>query len=355
MAKYHIIAEKILKNILTGEFHRGDRIPSEKDLAKEFDSSVLTVNKAISILVSNGCLVRRPGLGAFVAGDLDLEKIKNGRQFTVGIVVDSGIASIAQADRVLGRIAFNLQNLLSREGFAWSIISAHDGMDFRDRLDSVDGFITVGDVEDELVAAVAERRLPCVTFNRDRTASGLGGVLIDPQAIHLLVDQMAAAGHRRFLYVTNESAKQVYELRFGEYRAALDRHGLGCRRLVICADDLASGRLSPEHLRVLEDADFAFLPNDSLAISFLRFLEANGLAVPGRIGLCGYDNSIAGRQCSVPLTTIAYDILEACAALVRSLKEMLFRQSGGKIVLVDSWLILRESTARSVAERGRTV
>jgi DNA-binding LacI/PurR family transcriptional regulator len=352
LAKYHQIAERILKTIVTGDFKSGDRIPSEKDLAEDFGSSVLTVNKAISILVSKGYLFRKPGLGAFLSDDIDIEQIKSSKQFTVGIIVDSSIASIAYADRVLGRIAFNLQNLLNQENFIWSIISGHDGMDFHDYLDSVDGFITVGDVEAEFVQAVEQQKLPCVTFNRDRTSFGLGSVLINPEAIHQLVDQMVAAGHRRFLYVNNESEKQIYTQRLSEYREALQHHKLSCRHLVVSSSDLSSGNLSPEVREILEDFDFAFLPNDSLAISFLHFLEANEFQVPDHMSICGYDNAVAGRHCSVPLTTIAFDILEACAALVQTLKEQLFQQSSGRTVLVDSWLILRDSTAGSFSEKG---
>ena len=354
MAKYQQIADRILKTIVTGDFKRGERIPSEKDLAEDLNSSVLTVNKAISILVSNGYLVRRRGLGAFVAEDIDLEAIKSSKQFTIGITVDSSIASIAHAAGVLGRIAFNLQNLLNQDNFFWRIISKQDGIDFRDYLDSVDGFITVGDVADEFVATVAEQKLPCVTFNRDRVKFGLGSVLISPEAIHQLVDQMAAAGHRRFLYVTNEADKQIYSRRLNEYKEALGCHGLTCRHLVISSTDLAAGTLSPEVRKILESADFAFLPNDSLAISFLHFLETNGFQVPDQISICGYDNAIAGRHCTVPLTTIAFDILEACAVLVQTFKALLFQQGSGKTVLIDSWLILRQSTSEKLEGKGAT-
>ena len=354
MAKYQQIADRILKTIVTGDFKKGERIPSEKELAEDFNSSVLTVNKAISILVSYGYLVRKVGLGAFVADDIDFEQIKSSKQFAIGLIVDSSIAAIPQADKVLGRIAFTLQNLLNRENFSWSIISAHDGMDFREYLDSMDGFITVGDVDDELVSTVAEQRMPCVTFNRDRTAFGLGSVLINPEAIHQLVDQMLAAGHRHFLYVTNESNKQIYSRRFEEYEEALDRRGLSCRRLVIPSAVLAGGRLDPQTRKTLESCEFAFLPNDSLAISFLHFLEAKGYRIPEQMSICGYDNTTAGRHCSVPLTTIAFDILEACSALVQTLRGMLFHQTGARTVLIDSWLILRQSTGKRPAGEGTT-
>ena len=46
----------------------GDRIDSEPQLAKRFGVSRFTVTRAIEILVDEGLVNRRQGLGSFVAG-----------------------------------------------------------------------------------------------------------------------------------------------------------------------------------------------------------------------------------------------------------------------------------------------
>lgn len=67
--------EAILKSkIITGELKEGDRLPSENELSKQFGVSPLTVRQALSSLVIDGLLDRKPGRGTIVKKNLD-EKI----------------------------------------------------------------------------------------------------------------------------------------------------------------------------------------------------------------------------------------------------------------------------------------
>jgi len=64
--KYLQIYDWIHAMIRKGRLAVGDRIPTEPDLARQFDSSRMTVRKAIDPLVLEGILERRPGKGTFV-------------------------------------------------------------------------------------------------------------------------------------------------------------------------------------------------------------------------------------------------------------------------------------------------
>lgn len=59
--------ESILKSkILTGELKQGDRLPPENELSKQFGVSPLTIRQALSFLVGEGLLDRKPGIGTIV-------------------------------------------------------------------------------------------------------------------------------------------------------------------------------------------------------------------------------------------------------------------------------------------------
>gem|GEM_PF-535593 len=59
--------ESILKSkILTRELKEGDRLPPENELSKQFGVSPLTVRQALSLLVGEGLLDRKPGIGTIV-------------------------------------------------------------------------------------------------------------------------------------------------------------------------------------------------------------------------------------------------------------------------------------------------
>ncbi|CDM70117.1 hypothetical protein CM240_3000 [Clostridium bornimense] len=70
------VADDIL-NMITIEkrFLPGDKLPNENDLSKELDISRTTLREAIRILVTNGILEIKRGLGTFVREDISVEKL----------------------------------------------------------------------------------------------------------------------------------------------------------------------------------------------------------------------------------------------------------------------------------------
>ena len=59
--------QKILRDAIEGQVVKAEEaIPTERDLAEEFDVSRITVRKAIDALVEEGLLVRRAGAGNFI-------------------------------------------------------------------------------------------------------------------------------------------------------------------------------------------------------------------------------------------------------------------------------------------------
>ena len=350
MKKFESIIDTIKKQIVLGELKPGTKIPSEKALAGRFQTSVQTVNKALSILVSLGYMFRKRGFGTYVAENIEIEELLQSRRTNVGVLLDAAIKTISTADSVLARITFFLQYLLSQNHLSWTLISQHDGMDYRDYLDNVDGVITIGDIQSEFIREVSDRSIPTVTFNRDHTDKGIACVYVNPEAIHDLVKIMHTQGHRRFVYVTDETPKQVYTIRHQFYNEALEKLGIPTENnhLIIPRKNLEELVLSEDERRFLEKADFAFLPSDSLAISFIQMFTHNGFSVPEDIAICGYDNTIAGRHFSIPLTSIAYNILEACNLTVQTIHGMLVRKAVDLKTAVDSWIILRSSTVKKI-------
>ncbi|WP_243704827.1 GntR family transcriptional regulator [Micromonospora sp. KC723] len=51
----------------------GDKLPSTRELADQYETSPVTVRKAVDILIESGELLGRQGLGVFVARESDVE------------------------------------------------------------------------------------------------------------------------------------------------------------------------------------------------------------------------------------------------------------------------------------------
>ncbi|QGQ44380.1 FadR/GntR family transcriptional regulator [Metabacillus sediminilitoris] len=61
-----IVIEQIKNAVQKGEFSPGDKLPPERDLAKQFSLSRGVVREAISVLESKGVVEVKPGIGVFL-------------------------------------------------------------------------------------------------------------------------------------------------------------------------------------------------------------------------------------------------------------------------------------------------
>lgn len=67
VALYQQLVNQIKDQIQSGELKPGNRLMTELELSKEYDISRITVRKAIDILVEEDILVKKQGVGTFVA------------------------------------------------------------------------------------------------------------------------------------------------------------------------------------------------------------------------------------------------------------------------------------------------
>jgi GntR family transcriptional regulator len=79
---YARIERHLRDEIASGRLRAGDRMPSEPELARSFDTTRATVARALQQLVFEGVVVRRAGSGTFVASDamsapLELSRVRS--------------------------------------------------------------------------------------------------------------------------------------------------------------------------------------------------------------------------------------------------------------------------------------
>ncbi|MFC2062659.1 GntR family transcriptional regulator [Chloroflexota bacterium] len=70
---YYQIETSLKKKILRGELEDGSLLPTENQLAKQFQVSRITIRKALRSLDEEGVIIRKRGKGTFVSLDRELE------------------------------------------------------------------------------------------------------------------------------------------------------------------------------------------------------------------------------------------------------------------------------------------
>ena len=138
----------------------------------------------------------------------------------------------------------------------------------------------------------------------------------------LAVERLIAAGARDIVFVgdPNSSQKQFRE-RYEGYRNAMQAAGLDPRDPAIGegADRVMQGRNS---VGTLCDGDGRFdglfFACDAMALGALEELASRGIAVPGQVGVIGFDGLGSGEFSNPPLTTVEPDFAEAGRLLVET-------------------------------------
>ena len=105
------VAHQLVGDILAGRYAEGDQVPSINELAAFFRINPATANRAVAGLVERGILVKRRGIGMFVA-DGAREALVGQRR---GELVATYIAPLVAEARALGIDADALVQLVSKE------------------------------------------------------------------------------------------------------------------------------------------------------------------------------------------------------------------------------------------------
>jgi len=145
------VAALIMREIASGQFLPGDRLPSEHELAQAFDVSRNVVREAIACLRSDGIVVSRQGLGAFVVQPelrqtirIDAEELRQGGNlrslFELRALLEIEAAALAaerRDDAQLARIREALERMTGAE--KWSDAGIDADLDFHRALAEATG------------------------------------------------------------------------------------------------------------------------------------------------------------------------------------------------------------------------
>ena len=179
---------------------------------------------------------------------------------------------------------------------------------------SVDGFVLAASrLPDDELRTLAERS-PVVLFNR--RVDGLASLVTDSaDGSRQIVEHLVALGHRSLAYLAGPSDSWSDAERWralGEHAKAA---GVAIVRCGPFPPTLDGGPAAAD-IGLATGATALVAFNDLLAIGVLRRLGEQGIAVPDRVSVVGYDDIFGSDFCSPPLTTVAGPVDEAGRTLV---------------------------------------
>jgi DNA-binding LacI/PurR family transcriptional regulator len=184
--------------------------------------------------------------------------------------------------------------------------------------------------------AALDRQLPVIAIGRRIVAAGIDVVrTADAKGMGLAVDHLADLGHVAIGYIDGGKGTIAADRRRG-YRAAMRRHRLGDRILIIPGDhtEEAGSRAAQALLAEREPPTAVVAFNDRCAVGLLDAL-----------GRAGYDDSPLARLTHVNLTTVSQSTEQQAEHAVAAAVE---RLDGGRTahreVVLSPRLVVRGTT-----------
>lgn len=346
------------ERILDGRLPAGTRLPTDEQLATEYQISREAVRQALSLLVGEGLIERVQGRGTFVCqsvtGSISLASKAAPRQ--IGLLLNSTVNVPANMDILIG-----VEQAVKLHGYSISFSYSEDNREqqMRDisrlRAHQVAGMIIYppGDtLHDAAIEQLRDAHIPLVLIDRYIPELETDYVGVDNiGGAYRATEHLLILGHRRigFVYMHHETlhTSSVRE-RWQGYCKALQQYGVSYDETLITSD---STQRQPhvkqgiaELLSRADRPDAIFAVNDYVALDVMRTAETLHIRIPEDLAVIGFDDSSFSAYLHPPLTTIAQPFsaigLRAGTLLISRLEGI---NGSPKHIELPSSLIVRES------------
>ena len=361
--RHHAIYETLETQLATGVWKAGDKLPTERALAEQYQVSRPTISKVLSRLQDLGLIRRVVGAGTFVtrpAPPLPAPSIR-----TLGLFIP-GLGHGEIFEPICARIA-ELSHTFDFDLTWGGVPAGPDQADHAAHLrqtaqrfidNRVDGVFfqpverEPGSVNQNLrIAAMFEAaQIPMVLLDSDylpypeRSAHDL--VSIDNvQAAWVLCAHLLDQGPRRVDFLWQPNTADTYSLRLCGYREALLRAGIEPSRAYEHEGDPCD--LAFVQALLADGARDLVCVNDETAALLMRSLDQLEIRVPGQIRIAGFDDVKYAQMARVPLTTMRQPCRSLGEAALQTMIERIANpRMPPRTVYIAATLCARASTVR---------
>ena len=308
------IRDDLMKRILSGEMHPGEKLPSERALAVRYAVSRLTVRQAIDQLIYRNLVHRRPPRGTFVT-----ERSQNaegdffrGACIALIVVPDFSVS-------IFPSIAAGITRNAPGTDFS-VVLRCCDENRYRERQyleelreRNVQGIILVAGVTTihnlDLLKELTET-MPFVMVDIQPPGLQVDRVYSDDsEGARQAVSHLIELGHRRILHLAGPQEHSTAKSRLEGYKLALAEHDLPYDPSLV-RESGWGGRGAYAELKKAflngsqQHVTAIFACDDQAAVSACRVCREFNLNVPRDISVVGYGNLDTGVPAEVALTSV---------------------------------------------------
>jgi GntR family transcriptional regulator of arabinose operon len=353
--KYRQVYEDLLSAIRTGSFQPGERLPSESELGERYNTSRITVAKALKELQLQGLVSRRAGSGTHVLAPA----ISSGHVFGL-LIPDLGRTEIFEP------ICHGMmQSPLSKpHSLLWGHSMGEASQQEKEAehlchkyvAQKVSGVFFApleytpekDAVNKRIVSALDHAGVQVVLLDRcyapysKRSKYDLVGI-DNRRAGFLITQHLLLHGVKRVAFIAKPLSASTVLARIAGYREALFAYGIPLQQNLVCRGDPDD----PDFIqKVLKDCrpDAMVCANDFTAARVMAGLVSHGIRVPEEMRIVGIDDVKYSSLLPVPLTTQHQNCADIGAmAIVTMLQRVEKPDLPTRDILLQTHTVIRRS------------
>lgn len=355
---YRQLADIIRKDITSGNFKPGDRLPSMDDLAALHSVNKVTVRRALAELNASGLIYSIPAQGTYVSDRPQPPAFpaKN-KVLTVGLLSylmvpgNTGLyhMEIIQGVReALNKVQGNLmilpvRNIEPQVKIYDQVVQA-----------GMDAIVYLGMFDPPSLRRMIELGPPGVLVDFALRGAQVDSILIDNRGgAYQAIEHLITLGHRKIAIILGQEDQVATKERLEGALEAMDQAGLPRASLKIVKGDFQREGGYKGMAELLNSTDLptaVFCLNDEMAAGALQALHSlSSMTVPRDMSIIGFDDTAWATATQPPLTTVQVPkALMGRLAVQRILARTRDKEQATTTIL-PTQLIVRSSTAQPVA------
>ncbi|WP_274362889.1 GntR family transcriptional regulator [Paenibacillus thermotolerans] len=364
---YKQIRAYILKQIHDNVWKPDQQIPSEHELAEQFQVSRVTVRGALKELAEENIIYRMRGKGSFIHSEAAMAtQIKQnsleGSRFVALLIPRLD-------NRFTANVVSGIEEVLSAQGYRLLVARTHDSKEIEKkqlhemvRL-GVNGII-VYPVSDETynedILKLSLNRFPLVVIDRYLRGIETNCVCSDNiQGAKTATSYLLEHGHSKIAFISSNKITTSIEDRLFGYQQALSEGNIPLNSGYQLYLQANQGKLSSGYLEDLQaffkdhpEVTACFVTHYSIAFHVIHVLKSMGKAVPRDLSVICFDDYEGSEHAEVPLTCVEqqeYRLGQQSAELLIANIESAGQERG--MVKLPTNFIIRSSVSRR-SEQG---
>ena len=351
---YEVLQRKVAEKLCREGIGPGDRLPSERELADQFEVSYLTLRRAISEMVDRGILERRPRSGTYLRPE-GHRRLNNQSLMLVTMGYESELAKrfisfgleearkrgwephVVQMDRTQERIV--IQALTSGEPAL--ILSASDA------------------ITPEMVKALQDAKGRAVLIGNRLDDMGVPSIVADDaQGVRLAMEYLQKHGHEHIGVLSSDPVYKIDQIQIATWKSCMGDIAFNQDKYLVTVDmprfasplDQAYEKMRHWLKKRPSKISAMLCLVDEMVPAVIRAVIDEGLKIPDDLSLISFGNTVVSKYANPSITSIdphlGMHVNKGMEFIERSLGVDVVAADNTLLVQIEPELVQRQSVGR---------